>query len=118
MLWLRPASVFRDHRTAPTIVDARGDEIDVLTDAVVARDDANRGSNRGEVEITAAHEQVIIFDTGRPVRRKTELDTGSDRAAEAGFSRPVKHRASKQTFLFVVGKGPPAFHIPNHFVPA
>ena len=52
-------SVLRDHRAAELVVQAGGDEIDVLTDAVGAEGEAAR---RGEVVGTVLHEQVIVLD--------------------------------------------------------
>src|SRR3984893_14557122 len=114
---LRPVSVPRDDRAAPAVVDADGRHIDVLTDAVIARNDANRGKNRREVEAAVAHEQMMVLNRSRPVRRETKFETGSGRAAKAGFGRPVKHRAGLQTLVLVVGEGAAALHIPKHAVP-
>src|SRR6266852_7945535 len=85
----RLRSVFRDHRATPAVVDARGDHIDVLTDAVDARINADRGKNGREADVTSAHEQMIVFDASRPVRRKSEFKTGSNCTAPAGFSGAV-----------------------------
>src|SRR5882724_5178370 len=89
---LRPRSVFRDHRAAPAIVDAGGDHIDVLTDAVGARIQADRGGKNGrEADVAGAHEQMIVFNSSRPVRRESIFKTGPNRAAPAGFTRTVKY---------------------------
>ena len=52
-------SVLRDDRAAELVVQAGGDEVDVLTDAVGAEGEAAR---RGEVVGTVLHEQVIVLD--------------------------------------------------------
>jgi hypothetical protein len=52
-------SVPRHGRAAELVVQAGGDEIDVLTDAVGAEGGAAR---RGEVVGTVLHEQVIVLD--------------------------------------------------------
>ena len=61
----RERSVSRDARAAELVVQAGGDEIDVLTDAVGAEGEAARC---GEVIGTVLHEQVIVLDANRPVR--------------------------------------------------
>src|SRR5947207_1400168 len=74
-------SVRRDDRAAELVVQAGGDEIDVLTDAVGAEGEAAR---RGEGVGTVLHEQVIVLDANRPVRGEGVFEAGADRAAPAG----------------------------------
>src|SRR5947207_11286892 len=74
-------SVLRDDRAAELVVQAGGDEIDVLTDAVGAEGEAAR---RGEGVGTVLHEQVIVLDANRPVRGEGVFEAGADRAAPAG----------------------------------
>src|SRR5436190_941315 len=64
------SSVFCDDRAAPAIVDADGDEIDVLADAIVAEHRAVHTEHAvvEEGDGTILHEQMIVFDPGRPVR--------------------------------------------------
>src|SRR5882724_6504088 len=116
---LRLTSVFRDHRATPAVVDSRGDHIDVLTDAVDSRINADRGGKNGrEADVASAHEQMIVFNGSRPVRRKSIFKTGPDRAAPAGFTGAIKHRAADgQTLVLVVGDGGAALHIPKNVVP-
>jgi hypothetical protein len=57
----RLTSVLRDNRTAPAVVDANRRDIDVLTNAIFAREHA--GSNRGvEVQSTGSHEHVVVLE--------------------------------------------------------
>src|SRR6267142_5828434 len=114
---LRLRSVFRDHRATPAVVDARGDHIDVLTDAVDTRIYADRGKNGREADVTSAHEQMIVFDCSRPVRGESKFKTSSNCTAPAGFSGAVKHHAGIQTLVLVVGDGGAALHIPKNVVP-
>src|SRR5438552_3694724 len=74
-------SVLRDDRAAELVVRARGDEIDVLTDAVGADEAATR---RGESVGTILHEQVIELDANRPVRGESVFEASADRATPAG----------------------------------
>src|SRR4029079_17252974 len=61
-------SVPRGGRTAEPVVDARGDDINVLTDA-----DLGHEAGRDDAAVAHAaiglvlHEHVIVFDAGRPV---------------------------------------------------
>ena len=74
-------SILRDDRAAEPVVQAGGDEIDVLTDAIGAEGSAGR---RGEVIGTVLHEQVIVLDANRPVRGEGVFEASADRAAPAG----------------------------------
>src|ERR1700712_3358899 len=71
------SSVLRDDRTTPTIVDADGDEIDVLTDALVehqaGRADSGDSAVAREGVGAVAHEHMIVFDSCRPVRGEAVL---------------------------------------------
>src|SRR4051812_31454127 len=75
-------SVLRDDRATPTVVDAHRDEIDVLTDPDGGEGTASRG---GEGQVPVAHEQVIVFEGGRPVRSKAVFEADANRAAPTGF---------------------------------
>src|SRR5438552_7306030 len=77
------SSVFRDDRATPAIVDADGDEIDVLTDADVIE---HRAGYTGDAVVeegvgAVPHEQMIVFDRGRPVRGEAVFEADADRAA-------------------------------------
>jgi len=52
----------------PTVVDARRDEIDVLTNAIGLQ---KRTSRCREGVSLILHEQVVVFDADRPVRGET-----------------------------------------------
>src|SRR5258708_3373264 len=87
--------------------------------AVAGRIKANGENNRREVQRAGAHEQMVVFDSDRPIRCKTDFDAGSDRAAPAGFSYPVNGEAYSgcETLILVVGDGTAALHIPEHVIP-
>src|SRR5262249_11258965 len=76
-------SVAGDDRTAELVVDAGGEEIDVLLDVVGAGRNASR---RDERVILRAHEHVIVLDAGRPVRREAVLEADADHAAPTGLA--------------------------------
>src|ERR1700724_2219355 len=91
---MRPRSVLRDHRATPAVVDARGDHVDVLLDAVGPREYASEIS---EVVGVPSHEQMVVLNTSRPVLREGEFDTGADRAAPASLFRLVDRHAGHKT---------------------
>src|SRR5712671_6681696 len=86
-------SVLRDDRAAPAIVYADRNQIDVLPDAVFAGE-AERRDGRREVAGAVAHEQVIVCDGGRPVRREAIFHTDSNHAAPTGVIVAVERNAS------------------------
>src|SRR5260221_4398412 len=96
---IRPRSVLRDHRATPAVVDARGDHVDVLVDAVGPREYASEIS---EVVGVPSHEQMVVLNTSRPVLREGEFDTGADRAAPASLFRLVNRHAGHKTRVLVV----------------
>src|SRR6478752_5035150 len=78
-------SVLGDDRAAPAIIDADGDEIDVLADA---RDIEHGAGDTGDAVVEQGvglvlHEHVIVFDAGRPVRGEAVFEAGADGAAPA-----------------------------------
>src|SRR3954468_4747366 len=112
-------SVLRDDRTAPAIVDADGNEVDVLTDALRAEEvtDRDQGTVADKVVAALAHEEVVVFDRGRPVRREAELETGADGAAPAGVADGVRElnvRSGIEGAETVAGDGTAALHVEQH----
>src|SRR5260221_2223750 len=75
------SSVLRDDRAAELVVQAGGDQIDVLTDAIVADQQA---SAIGEGVGLVLHEQMVVFETDRPIRSEGILGADADRATPAG----------------------------------
>ena len=85
-------SILRDHRSTEPIVHADRDQIGVLMDSVGTHQSAcgaNRRDNtgRGKPNGSVAHEQVIVFDAERPIRRKAKLKSGTDRSTPPAFGR-------------------------------
>src|SRR6266404_6536946 len=78
---LSQRSVLRNHRATPAIVDANRNEIDVLSDAVGAEEGAGR-VDEGVGAIL--HEQVVVFDSGRPVGGEAVFEAHADHATPAG----------------------------------
>src|SRR5438132_8970834 len=76
-------SVFGDDRATPAVVDADCDEIDILTDA---GDIEHRAGDTGDAVAEQGvglilHEQMIVFDRGRPVRGEAVFEADADCAA-------------------------------------
>src|SRR5689334_20834288 len=71
---------------AELVVDASGDEIDILTDAALGHEQARSedGAVADEVIGPVLHEQVIVFDAGRPVRGEAIFQAGADRGTPTG----------------------------------
>src|SRR5215831_2190645 len=63
-------SVFRNDRAAPAIVRAHARDVDVLLDALGARE---RASRRGQIDRAPGHEEVIVLDANRPVRGEADF---------------------------------------------
>src|SRR5262249_1905051 len=115
------SSVLRDHRAAPAIVHADGDEVDVLPDAIGAEKRAGHTGDAvvGEGEGAIAHEQVIVFDRGRPVRREAVLEARADRATPAGVADGVGGEnvgADNEAAEAVVRHRGAALHVEQHVV--
>src|SRR5712671_1739325 len=110
-------SVLRDDRAAPAIVDAHRDKIDVLPDAVFAGE-AERRNRRSEVAGAGAHEQVVVCDSGRPVRRETIFQTDANRAAPTGVIVAVERNASERVVApeLVVHDRCAALHVEQNVV--
>src|ERR1700730_18684538 len=87
LLFSAPTSVARDDRTAKSVVDADRAHVDILLDGVGTPDS---GERRRERHAAAAHEQMVVFESDRKVRRKAEYDAGADSAAPAGFARRIE----------------------------
>ena len=107
------------------VVDASGDQVDILVNRVSAEDAADRYDSgtqntcRREAIIMIAHEQVIVLDRYRPIRCESVFEARSDDSTPAGFTRRIEQRASggHRTSEFVVGHGGATLHIPKHVVP-
>src|SRR5690242_3108067 len=83
-------SILGDDRAAPAIVDADGDEIDVLLDALVeGQASSTNHAIGGEGVGAVAHEQVVVLDRRRPVRGEAEFEACTHRAAPAGVGSGV-----------------------------
>ena len=69
--------------TAEAVVQAHGDHIHVLADPVVEKSGSKRIDGRERI-IGIAHEQVVVFNTERPVRCEAVLKSNTHGAAPAG----------------------------------
>src|SRR5580693_8527512 len=77
-------SVTGDDRVAPAkaVIEAYGDHIHVLADAINRT--SNDGVRDGERIVRVAHEQVVVFQTDRPVRCEAVLASDTHGPAPAG----------------------------------
>src|SRR3977135_3290694 len=69
--------------TAEAVVDAQGEHIHILTDPAVEHTDKTWIGSRERI-IRVAHKQVIVFDTGGPIRCEAILPTNTHGATPAG----------------------------------
>src|SRR5262249_6555241 len=108
----------RDRRapSAEAIVQAHQTDVDVLTDAF--RLEEGTGQD-GDVDVASAHEQVIVCDAQRPVRREPKLQARADRAAPTGIVGRGKRQASVaiERVIPVAGHGSPALYVEQDVVP-
>src|SRR5882757_10805940 len=77
----RPGSVLGDQRAAKLVVQASGEEIDVLLDAVGL---CERGGD--EVDVLAIHEHVVVFERDRPVRREAVFEASANHGTPTGVA--------------------------------
>ena len=71
------------------IVDASGDQIDVLADAFGSEGNRRRGRGR-KADVAIAHEQMIPLNSERPIRSETIFPADTGDSAPAGLPRRVK----------------------------
>src|SRR5258708_33787738 len=84
-------SILGDGGAAEGVVHADRDQIEVLTDAI----DDHRGAagrrtrdntERRQSDVSASHEEMVVFDGDRPAGEKAIFKTGADRAAGPGVA--------------------------------
>ena len=101
------AGRYRRTITAEAVVHAHGDHVHVLVDATVS---ASSKGGYDERIVGVAHEQVVVFDAGRPVRSEAILESDPTVApqrvelAEASSTSPSVVRMLK---LLLVTAAPP-----------
>src|SRR3954469_938010 len=116
-------SVLRDDRAAESVVDAGGDQINVLADAVSARERADRRQRAvgGERDVVTAHEQMVVFEADRPVRGEAVFDADADRAAPAGVVGTIELGSGQTTrsdaAVAIAGDGGAALHVKQCVIP-
>src|ERR1700686_2738312 len=84
-------SVLRDDRAAELVVQADGDQVDVLLDVVGAGGHPGNREDAGEAVVVGAHEQMVVFDGGRPVRSEAVFEADANRATPTGVGRTIEH---------------------------
>src|SRR6185503_2377385 len=112
-------SVPGDDRTGATelVAEARGDHVDVLMDAVDARED---DAWSGERDVTAAHETVHVVDTDDDVRCNAEVETDTDCTAPTGLAGGVEHQIGTRdkTVVPVIHTHCAALDVEQHVIPS
>src|ERR1700750_612650 len=103
-------------KTAKAVVYPDRPDVHVLTDIVAAR---HRDGRCRERNIGVTHEQVVVFDGDRPVRRKAEFYPGACHTAPPGVARLIVHDTGcgEEGGVFVVGDGGTALYIQQNIVP-
>ncbi len=120
----RRFSILRDGGAAEGIVHADRDQIDVLTDAI----DDHGGSagrrtrdntERRQSDVSASHEQMVVFDGDRPAGEEAIFKTGADRAAGPGVARGSGNQTRCGDDIVVAGGGyrEAALHINQRIAP-
>jgi len=83
-------SVPRDERSAEAVVDARGDHVDILTDALAVIEHRAECRVIDHRDVAIAHEQMILFERERPVSRERIFAACSDHATPAGLAAAIR----------------------------
>src|SRR5258708_17890732 len=119
ILSLVARSVLRDDWAAELVVQANGDQVDILLDVVGAGGHAGNREDAGEGGVMVAHEQMVVFDRGRPVRSEAVFEADANRATPTGVGRTIEDGAgtSDQTFVLVVGDRSTALDVEQGVVP-
>src|SRR5262245_15774613 len=84
--------IFGCHRTAKPIVQAGGDEIDVLTDGNRARVSTGWA---GKVKRTILHEQMIVLHSDRPVWSEAEFKADACRGSPSRVVRSAENSGGR-----------------------
>src|SRR5690348_14240779 len=79
---------------AEAVIDPQGDHVHVLADPVERT--CHDGIDDRERVVRVTHEQVIVFDAGRPIRREAVFKSGAYGAAPAGRTDRCDADASKR----------------------
>src|SRR5882724_3610997 len=87
-------SVPRDERSAEAVVDARGDHVDILTDALAVIEHRAECLVIDHCDVASAHEQIIVFERERPVSRERIFAACSDHATPAGLAAAIRDESS------------------------
>src|SRR6476620_1363133 len=104
--------------TAEAIVDAHGDHIDVLGDPVECT--GNDGIGYRERIVCITHEEVIVFNAGRPIRSEGPLPSDAHGTTPAGRACRGQFIAGKRAkYAETIARyRPAALHIEQRRVPS
>src|SRR6516164_1868871 len=87
--WRAPIStrlVFRNAKNAEAVVEAHRDHINVFADPIerIAKQRVTDQERIVERFVGVTHEQVVVFETNRPIRREAIFKSDAHSAAPAG----------------------------------
>src|SRR5713226_2726121 len=121
----RRGSILRDGGAAKGVVHADRDQIEVLTDAIDDHRAAGRRKTRDitqrrKAEVSASHEEMVVFDGDRPAREKAIFKTGADRSAGPGVACSGGNKTRCRDDIAVTGGGycGAALHIKQRTAPS
>src|SRR5260370_29296141 len=118
-------SILGDGGAAEGVVHADRDQVEVLTDAI----DDHRGAagrrtrdntERRQSDVSASHEEMVVFDGDRPAGEKAIFKTGADRAAGPGVAGGSGDQTRCGDDIVVTGRGyrEAALHVKQRIAPS
>src|SRR5258707_5819943 len=117
-------SILGDGGAAEGVVHADRDQVELLTDAIDAHGDAGSrrtrdNTQRRQGDVSASHEQMVVFDGDRPAGEEAIFKTGADRAAGAGVARGSGNQTGCSDDIVVTGSGyrEAALHVKQRIAP-
>src|SRR5258705_7663978 len=120
----RRRSILGDGGAAKRVVHADRDQVEVLTDAIDDHRAAGsrrtcENTRRSQAEVSASHEEMVVFDGDRPAREKAIFKTGADRSAGPGVAHGSGDETRCGDDIVVAGGGyrKPALHIKQRIAP-
>jgi len=109
-------SVARDHRSAEFVIDACGEQIDILVDTIEA---IKCPGKVDKTDVAGAHEHVVVFKGNRPVRGDAIFESDTNHAAPPGLARRIVEKPgwNIEYPVLVAGHGGTALHVNERIVP-
>src|SRR6266702_3150918 len=117
-------SILRDGGAAKGVVHAGRDQIDVLADAIDSHGSTGswltrNNAQRRKAEVSASHEEMVVFDGDRPAREKAIFKAGADRSAHpcVACGGDNGSRCGEDILVTAGGDREAALHIEERAVP-